>query len=116
MHQRLQYITMRKNQIAFFEILSNFIRKSIHAIFASAFIMQNEKRAFQFNEEILTIKLVESIQKNEKNYVVFSSKTTLNTVSSILRDSINMKLSNDFPLFLSYDLYDLGIFNIYISP
>ena len=100
-------ITMRKNQIACFEILSNFIRKSKHSIFASAFITQktndyvnsfnlksicifnktmpNEKRAFQSNEEILTIKLVESIQRNEKNYVVFSSKNTLNTISSILR-------------------------------
>ena len=100
-------ITMRKNQIICFEILTEFIKKSKHAIFASAFITQktidyvnsfniqaacifnktipNEKRAYQFNEEILTIKLVESIQRNEKNYVVFSSKNTLNTVSSILR-------------------------------
>ena len=100
-------ITMRKNQITCFEILSDFIKKSKHAILASAFITQktidyvnsfniqaacifnktipNEKKAYQFNEEILTIKLVESIQKNEKNYVVFSSKNTLNNVSSILR-------------------------------
>ena len=31
---------MRKNQIACFEILSEFIKKSKHAIFASAFITQ----------------------------------------------------------------------------
>ena len=100
-------ITMQKNEIACFEILSDFIKNSKHTIFASAFITQktidyvnsfniqsacifnktipNEKKAYQFNEEILTIKLVESIQRNEKNYVVFSSKNTLNNVSSILR-------------------------------
>ena len=110
-------ITMRKNQINCLEILSNFIKKSKHTIFASAFTTQktidyinsfnvnsvcifnktipNEKKTFQFKEEILTIKLLENMHSNllKINYILKLNKflgieNTCLSSSYIPRDKI----------------------------
>ena len=117
-------ITMRKNQINCLEILSNFIKKSKHTIFTSAFTTQktidyinsfnvnsvcifnktipNEKKTFQFKEEILTIKLLENMHSNllKINYILKLNKflgieNTCLSSSYIPRDKIE-SLSNFF--------------------
>ena len=90
-----------------FEVLNHFIKKSKHVILASAFITQKTidfarslddkmvfinnirqpilKRAYRFHEDVLTMKLIESIQRGDKNYVCFSTKKQLNIVNDIIR-------------------------------
>ena len=48
-------------------------------------------------------------------YIDLSMLNILSKFTSIT-DSIDIELSNDIPHLLSYNLTDLGIFNIYISP
>ena len=99
--------TIKQNQIKCFEILSKFIQNSKRTIFASAFITQksidyiksfdfpvvciyntvlpNKKKVFRFHEDVLILKLIESIHRKEKNYCVFSSKKLLVLVCDIIR-------------------------------
>ena len=110
--------TIRENQVKCFEVLNNFIKKSKHVILASAFITQKTidfarsldnlksivfinnirqpilKRAYQCHEDILTIKLIESIQRGEKIFVVFSTKKQLNIVNDIIRGMAFYKSKN----------------------
>ena len=110
--------TIRENQVKCFEVLNNFIKKSKHVILASAFITQKTidfarsldnlksivfinnirqpilKRAYRCHEDILTIKLIESIQRGEKNFVVFSTKKQLNIVNDIIRGMAFYKSKN----------------------
>ena len=48
-------------------------------------------------------------------YIDLSMLNILSKFTSIV-ESIDIELSNDIPHLLSYNLQDLGIFNIYISP
>ena len=102
-------VTIRQNQVKCFDVLNHFIKKSKHVILASAFITQKTidfakslddlnsivfinnilkpllKHAYRFHQDVLTMKLIESIQRNEKNYVCFSTKKQLNIVIDIIR-------------------------------
>ena len=101
--------TIRENQVKCFEVLNHFIKKSKHVILASAFITKKTvdfakslddlksivfinnirkpilKHAYRFHQDVLTMKLIESIQLGEKNYVCFSTKKQLNLVNDIIR-------------------------------
>ena len=87
--------------------MNNFIQNSKRTILAGAFITQKSidfinllnctsvciyntvrptiKKAYRYHQDILTLKLVESIKRGEKNYCVFCSKNTLNGVVDIIR-------------------------------
>ena len=99
--------TIRQNQLDRFEVLNNFIQNSKRTILAGAFITQKSidfinllnctsvciyntvkptiKKSYRYHQDILTLKLVESIKRGEKNYCVFCSKNTLNGVADIIR-------------------------------
>ena len=88
--------TIRQNQLECYEVLNNFIKNSKRTILASAFITQktidfinslkcnsvciyntikpNLKKAYRFHQDILTIKLIESIKHNEKIIACFAQK------------------------------------------
>lgn len=99
--------TIKQNQVKCFEILNKFINQSKKTILATAFVTKktidfmnsfnipavsihnktepNLKIATRFHQDILTIKLIESVKRGKKNYVVFSSKNTMNGIIDILR-------------------------------
>ena len=99
--------TIRENQLKCFEVLYDFIQKSKHVILASAFITKKTidfakslnystvfinntlkpilKKSYRFHEDILTMKLIESIQMGEKNFAVFSTKKQLTIVNDMIR-------------------------------
>ena len=98
--------TMR-HQLKCYDVLNNFIRKSKKTIMAGAFITKktidyaisfdlpcvciynsvkpNIKTAYRFHENILIIKLLESIERGDKNYCCFSSKSTMDKVVDLIR-------------------------------
>ena len=58
--------------------------------------------------------MIKFSQINTK-YIDLSMLNILSKFTS-MTDNIDIQLSNDIPHLLSYNLTDLGIFNIYISP
>ena len=58
--------------------------------------------------------MIKFSQINTK-YIDLSILNILSKFTS-MTDNIDIRLSNDIPHLISYNLTDLGIFNIYISP
>ena len=97
------------------------ITKSINNI-SEYLVISTKENSIEFSSNSTFAKFI--INPNY-NMIKFSQINTLYIDLSMLNilskftsitDSIDIELSNDIPHLLSYNLTDLGIFNIYISP
>ena len=97
------------------------ITKSINNI-SEYLVISTKENSIEFSSNSTFAKF---IIKPNYNMIKFSQINTLYIDLSMLNilskftsitDIIDIQLSNEIPHFISYNLTDLGIFNIYISP